>query len=73
MEGGTGKKSQGLRGGKDSWGDESFVGGGRGKSGDFREGKSWEKGDLVWLESKCCEAVKKKKILILVIYSCITK
>lgn len=61
MEGGTGKKSQGLRGGKDSWGDESFVGGGRGKSGDFREWKSWEKGDVVWLESKCCEAVKKKK------------
>lgn len=61
MEGGTGKKSQGLRGGKDSWGDESFVGWGRGKSGDFREGKSWEKRDLVWLESKCCEAVKKKK------------
>lgn len=74
MEGGTGKKSQGLRGGKDSWGDESFVGGGRGKSGDFREWKSWEKGDVVWLESKCCEAVKKKKkILILVIYSFITK
>ena len=37
------------------------MGGGRGKSGDSRPRKSWEKDDLAWLESKCCEAVKIKK------------
>ena len=50
----------------------AFVGGGREKSGDFKQGKSWENDDLVWLESKCL-AVKKKKILIPLIYYCVTK
>lgn len=38
------------------------MGGEGEKVGTLGEWKSWEKGDEVWLESKCCEAVKKRSL-----------